>query len=65
MMWKVIFNLGKTTAQGEQIIDQVIIESGFKNKGQAEAWPADGAKQRYGPVFWARIRSIEVSEEVT
>ncbi|KKN92285.1 hypothetical protein LCGC14_0207760 [marine sediment metagenome] len=61
-MAKVIFTLEDKDVTGEVTCTQVIIESGFKNEGQAHVWLAEGAKQRYGAVFWHRVAKIEVTE---
>lgn len=61
-MWQVKFTLQDKNPKGEVIDTSIIIESGFKNQGQAEAWLAVGAKQRYGPLFWHRLAKVEVLE---
>ena len=63
-MWMVEFTLGRTLPNGDKVAEQVIVESGFANSGQAEAWLAEGAKLRYGPEFWTRVQKIEVTEVV-
>jgi hypothetical protein len=64
-MWRVRFELSSMSPQGA-IIDRLdISEGGFDNKGQADAWLATGAKLRYGPSFWQRVRRICVEESHT
>jgi hypothetical protein len=63
-MWKVRFTLQDKNPAGEVIATQILSEAGFDNAGQAEAWLATGARQRYGPLFWHRCAKIEVVEEV-
>jgi hypothetical protein len=61
-MWKVSFTLGRTLPDGTKVVEGTIAETGFANKGQAEAWLADGARLRYGPEFWHRCQKVEVFE---
>jgi hypothetical protein len=64
-MWRVRFELCSVSPQGA-IIDRLdVSEGGFKNKGQADAWLATGAKLRYGAEFWKRVRRICVEESHT
>ena len=61
-MWSVRFTLQDKNPAGHVVFEQVWSESGFENQGQAEAWLADGAKQRFGDLFWHRCAKIEVVE---
>ncbi len=61
-MWQVKFTLQDKNPAGKVILTQTIIESGFKNRGQAEVWYATGAKQRYGAAFWHRCANVVVEE---
>ncbi len=61
-MWKVQFRLEDKNPAGKVVFTQCIVEGGFKNKGQAEAWLATGAKQRYGIRFWHRCAKVTVIE---
>lgn len=61
-MWRVRFELASVSPQGEFVNRLTVSEGGFDNKGQADAWFATGAKMRYGPAFWQRVRSIHVEE---
>ena len=61
-MYKVKFTLQDKNPAGEVILTQVLVEGGFKNQGQAEAWLAVGARQRYGVVFWHRCSKVTVIE---
>ena len=63
-MWKVRFTLEeKNHTTGEVLSTQVLTEAGFANEGQANAWLATDAQQRYGALFWLRCAKIEVVEE--
>ena len=61
-MWRVRFELSSMSPSGQPIDHLTISEGGFENKGQADAWFATGAKLRYGPAFWQRVRRIHVEE---
>jgi hypothetical protein len=62
-MWKVKYTLQDKNPAGEVIHENVIGEAGFDNQGQAEAWHATGARERYGVLFWHRCVKIEVIDE--
>jgi hypothetical protein len=64
-MWRVVFELGDVAPQGEVINRSIISEGGFDNEGQANAWLATGADQRYGPAFWRRVKKISIVEGTT
>jgi hypothetical protein len=61
-MWRVQFRLEDKNPAGKVVFTQYLIEGGFENKGQAEAWLATGAKQRYGAAFWHRCAKVTVLE---
>jgi hypothetical protein len=68
-MWRVRFELEVRDATGQRtntrapvIESYTLIESGFPNQGQAEVWYAVGARQRYGPAFWNRVKGVKVEE---
>ena len=65
MGWKVEFTLQDKNPAGKVTRELVLSEAGFANRGQAEAWLADGARERYGPLFWHRCAKIKVDEEET
>ena len=62
-MWCVTFNLEKQDTTGKVVRQWKIIESGFENQGQANAWYyGGGAARRFGAEFFGCVKGIEIAE---